>query len=112
MLLEPEARFADPVYAHMPYQYGYTDFTPWPNSHADAQFTGESNGPQRRSMLDDVEFYWTKMAAKQDINNTLSNPDNCAIYLKRIVAAQWDIALEYLWKRVCDFHKKLWNFEK
>jgi len=58
-------------------------------------------------MLDDIEFYWTKMAAKQEINNALSNPDYCAIYLKRIVAAQWNIALEYLWKRVCDFHRKL-----
>src|SRR5436305_6114983 len=112
MLLEPEARIANPVLTHMPYQHGYTDLTPWPNSYIDAQFTDKSNGRPRRSMLDDVDFYWTKMAAKPDIEEALSKPSNCAINLKKIVASQWNVALEYLWKRLCDFQRRMWNYEE
>ncbi len=36
----------------------------------------------------------------------------CAHYMERIAIAQWNIALEYLWKKVCWCSRGVWKFEE
>ncbi|KAI1367873.1 hypothetical protein F5Y08DRAFT_297214 [Xylaria arbuscula] len=103
ILLEPEAKFTNPVYnSHRPYTPDYN------------LYTGlvQANHLPMRSMLDNIEYYWTQMATKSDITNAFSSPDRCAIYLKRIVAAHWNVALDYLGKRLYDIQTNMWEYEE
>jgi hypothetical protein len=67
------------------YQGGYRDFSPWPTS-LDLVIS-DIRGPRRISLLDDVCFYWTKIATKDQINFAIENPYYSTLFLRNIIAS-------------------------
>ncbi|KAK5430342.1 hypothetical protein LTR34_006069 [Exophiala xenobiotica] len=110
---EPPVKVGDPSAPYQPYQHGYYDVAPWPESHQQGQTQNRTaRGPFRKSMLDDLKFYWTQRATQRERESAINDPRMCAHYMKRIAIAQWNIALEYLWKKVCWCSRGVWKFEE
>ncbi len=72
-----------------PYQGGYSDFMNYINLH-DACRT---LGPSRESMLEDICYYWTNHSACVD---NQEEPMVSAIFLKKIIASNYLILIEYI----------------
>ena len=84
---EPEMIDVD-VSEKQPYQGGYRDFALWPAA---------GDPAPRTSMFDDIIYYWSK-DPKDSVPG--DNPLKSANYAKKIVAAMWINALEYIQKSV------------
>lgn len=67
------------------YRVGYSDLRPWQSSHA-------STAPSRRSMFDDVVFYW-QQADRREIELVFDHCVNATLFVHQIVASHW---LEFL----------------
>ncbi len=105
-------KVGDPSAPYQPYQHGYYDVAPWPESHRQGQTQNRARGPFRKSLLDDLKFYWTQRATQREREAAINDPRMCAHYMERIAIAQWNIALEYLWKKVCWCSRGVWKFEE
>lgn len=83
-----------------PFQKGYLDFTPYdfcvsPLFHRNFP-TEDLRGPPRGSILDDIAFYWTNRATYAQIRKAIDVPSESTYFLKRIIASQWVLVIEYL----------------
>lgn len=114
MLLEPPLKLQGSYasFEHEPYQLGYHDFSPWSTTlMPDGLSRDRMRGPSREAMLDDIEFYWTRMATTEQINAAIHDRMQAAQFLKKAVAAYWDVYLQYLLKRLSICEIKFWDFE-
>ena len=95
-----------------PYGWGYVDFTPWHRHVAHlAQEQSATSGPPRTSIFDDIIWYWTKVASVEQVTAAQNDAAVGAIFLKKIVASMWNVFLEYIWARLCEFERSLGGFE-
>jgi Mg2+ and Co2+ transporter CorA len=68
-------------------------------------------GPRRISLLDDVCFYWTKIATKDEISFAIENPYHSTLFLRNIIASIWMNAIEYIQAILSELETKLWQIE-
>ncbi|KAF4632990.1 hypothetical protein G7Y89_g5140 [Cudoniella acicularis] len=87
------------------FQGGYLNFA---SSSYIAMDSYETAGPKRTSMLDDILYYW-KHAPNDSFPTT--NPLKSAIYAKKIAAANWMNALEYIQRSVGAFENRVDQLE-
>lgn len=83
------------------FQGGYLDFT---SSSYIAMGSYETGALKRTSMLDDILYYW-KQAPKDSF--PITDPLKSAIYAKKIAAANWMNALEYIQRSVGAFENRV-----
>lgn len=75
---------------HIPFKGGYLDFIPYPeNLDETREFVKKGNGPRRRSMLEDICFYWMYHAGEIDSSNWEDNPSIATMFLEKIAASSW-----------------------
>ena len=72
----------------VPYQGGYPDFIKFTT----LQDVCRTSGPSRKSMLEDICYYWTNHAS---CINVQSDPAVSTIFLKKIIAANYMILIEH-----------------
>jgi len=72
-----------------PYQGGYSDFV----NYTDLPDACRTSGPSRESMLEDICYYWTN---HQTCVNNLEEPIVSTIFLKKIVASNYLVLIEYI----------------
>ena len=65
----------------------------------------------RTSIFDDIIWYWTSAASKEEVLAAESDAATGAWFLKKIVASMWNVFLEYIWARVSEFERSLGAFE-
>lgn len=94
-----------------PYAFGYVDFTPWDGENARLNPEALVHGPPRTSMLDDIAWYWTHAASAEQITDAQNDMAMSAIFLQKIVASNWNVLLEYVWAKLCEFERELGAFE-
>lgn len=99
------------IRANYPYQRGYRDFTPWPETSPSTISTKEIRGPHRVSLRDDISFYWTLIASQLQIASAIQNPFNSTIFLRHIIASVWMNTMEYLHAVLSELETKLWKIE-
>ena len=97
---------------HTLFQGGYVDFRPLSQSVFMPGHDGMScMAPDRTSLLDDIVFYWTSNhdTLHQDIKSAIRDPSGAksAKFLKRIVASNWVVMLEYLKQTICQLEYEL-----
>ncbi|KAF2245866.1 hypothetical protein BU26DRAFT_57681 [Trematosphaeria pertusa] len=92
-----------------PYLEGYLDFTSWPPPQEDVSLPDYPS--QHRSMLDDIARYWCG-ASPLDLKLAEQDPSYSPIFAYRIVAAHWNLQLEYLVPVVSNLEKGLLKFEQ
>jgi len=102
----------NPSNSYEPYQHGYCDVAPWSDSLHDINPTLAIQGPDRKNLSRALVFYWTKIASEREIKRALQDPEYCGVYLERIVIGWWQVALEYLWKKVSQVEREVWAFEE
>ncbi len=95
-----------------PYGFGYVDFTPWNGENARLFRKGLVHGPPRTSLFDDVAWYWTQVASAEQVTGAESDVAKSAMFLKKIAASHWNVQLEYVWAKLCEFERELGEFEK
>ena len=94
-----------------PYGSGYVDFTPWNGKNARSMRPDTVRGPLRRSILDDIAWYWTKMASAEQIASAHKDAAMSSIFLKKIVASNWNVLLEFVWAKLSEFERELGKFQ-
>jgi Mg2+ and Co2+ transporter CorA len=62
-------------------------------------------------MFDDIAWYWTHVASLEQVKGAQKDMAMSSIFLKQIVASQWNVLLEYVWAKLCEFEKELGKFE-
>lgn len=92
-----------------PYNGGFVDFSPWVSTRSDSTGLKE---PTRKSIFDDVGFYWTKVAKQEDIIAATMQATEATRYLTKIIASNWNVLLEYIWKTLNRMDTKLGSFER
>lgn len=90
-----------------PYGSGHVDFTPWNGEIARSMRQDLVCGPPRMSILDDIAWYWTNMASAEQIASVQKDESMSSIFLKKIVASNWNVLLELVWARLSEFERDL-----
>lgn len=72
-----------------PYKGGYPDFV----NYTDFRDACRTSGPSRESMLEDICYYWTN---HQTCVDNLEEPIVATVFLKKIVASNYLILVEYI----------------
>ena len=72
----------------VPYQGGYPDFIKFTT----LQDVCRTSGPPRKSMLEDICYYWTNHGSYIDVK---SDPAVSTIFLKKIIASNYMILIEH-----------------
>lgn len=72
----------------VPYQGGYADFIKFTT----LQDVCRTSGPSRKSMLEDICYYWTNHASCIDVQG---DPAVSTIFLKKIIASDYMILMEH-----------------
>ena len=89
------------------YGHGYVDFRPWSVTNPYLRWEDVGRGPPRKSMFDDLVWYWSRAASEKQISNAQADVAMSAIFLKKIVASNWNVTLEYVWTKLCEFERAL-----
>ncbi len=91
------------------YGHGYFDFTPWSvnvnNPHM--RWDEVTRGPPRESMFDDIVWYWSRAANDEQLLGVQKDMAMGAIFLKKIVASNWNVMLEFVWAKLSEFERAL-----
>lgn len=66
-----------------------------------------TRGPPRRSMFDDIVWYWSRAANDEQISSVQNDVAMSAIFLKKIVASNWNVMLEFVWAKLSEFERAL-----
>ncbi|KAK1758959.1 hypothetical protein QBC47DRAFT_97084 [Echria macrotheca] len=103
------------VRAHR-YNHGYCDTSPWPASLGEAirqvqESTRMSEDEDGQRIFDDIQHYWTRRSSPSDRRRAVDDPRYCAAHLCKVATAQWIVAAEYLWSKVCHLEMQVWEFE-
>ncbi|KAL8794630.1 MAG: hypothetical protein Q9195_002826 [Heterodermia aff. obscurata] len=85
--IRPDVGFTESMNS-LPYQGGYPDFIKFTT----LQDACRTSGPSRKSMLEDICYYWTNHASCIDIQ---SDPAVSTIFLKKIIASNYMILIEH-----------------
>ena len=91
----------------MLYGHGYVDFTPWSVNNPYLQWDDVSRGPPRTSTFDDILWYWSRAANDEQISSVQNDMAMSAIFLKKIVASNWNVMLEFVWAKLSEFERAL-----
>ncbi|KAI9804474.1 MAG: hypothetical protein M1825_001373 [Sarcosagium campestre] len=84
---------------------GYIDFSPMyddndddddENDEGGSDDGKQTKGPLRTSTFDDICFYWQRQSAARLNGMGLEDPEVAAIFIKRIVASNWMLLIQYL----------------
>ncbi|KAL6713409.1 hypothetical protein ACLMJK_008874 [Lecanora helva] len=92
---------------NVPYGYGYVDFTPWNSDNERLAQQSAICGPPRKSILDDTAWYWMNKASAEQIAEVRKDALISSIFLKKIVASNWNVLLEFVWAKLSDFEREL-----
>ena len=93
------------------YGSGYVDFTPWNGENARSMQQDTVCGPPRTSILDDIAWYWMNLASAEQIAGVQRDAAMSSIFLKKIVASNWNVLLEFVWAKLSEFERELGKFE-
>jgi hypothetical protein len=87
----------DSALRHVPFEGGYLDFIPYPDSLDETrEFVRKAeNGPERRSILEDICFYWTHHASEIASSKWEDNPSVATVFLEKIAASSWLQLVDY-----------------
>ena len=91
----------------MLYGHGYVDFTPWPVNNPYQRWDDVGRGPPRTSIFDDIIWYWSRAANDEQISSAQNEMAMSAIFLKKIVASQWNVMLEFVWAKLSQIERAL-----
>lgn len=89
------------------YGHGYVDFTPWSVNNSYLRWDDVSRGPPRTSIFDDIVWYWSRAANDVQISSVENDMAMSAIFLKKIVASNWNVMLEFVWAKLSEFERAL-----
>lgn len=95
--------------------YGYCDISPWPSSPEEGYCQNHHHPwlpDSKRRIFRDLARYWTTRSTPVDRAAALRDPRCCATHLTKIAAAQWTLATDYLWYKVCQHERAFWDFEE
>lgn len=95
----------------MLYGHGYVDFTPWSVKKLSSRGVDSTRGPPRTSTLDDIAWYWSQVAIDEQISSLQNDVTMCAVHMKKIVASNWNMMLEFVWAKLSEFERALGKFE-
>ena len=94
-----------------PYLQGYRDFTSWPENCSHALSPENVRGPERSSLLDDIVYYWTVAATREEIFSAINSPYQSSMFLRKIVASTWLNSMEYFNAILSEAETRLWDIE-
>ena len=69
------------------------------------------HGPPRRSILDDIAWYWMNVASAEQIASVQKDAAMSSIFLKKIVASNCNVLLEFVWAKLSEFERELAKLE-
>ena len=87
------------------YGHGYVDFTPWSANNPYLRWDDVGRGPPRTSIFDDIIWYWSRAATDAQILSAQSDMAMSAIFLKKSVASNWNVMLEFVWAKLSEFER-------
>src|SRR2546421_11293696 len=97
-------------YDMSPYLHGYVDFSLWP-SDPENQNADTKNGPTRRSLLDDVLYYWKNVSTQAERTRLNVQPSVASLYANKIIASHWVVMLEHISATLSSLEHQLWVLE-
>jgi Mg2+ and Co2+ transporter CorA len=93
------------------YLHGYVDFSVWP-SDPENQNDGTTNGPTRKSLLDDIVYYWKHVSTEKQRSELKGQPATAALYMNKIIASNWVVMLEHLSATLSNLERRLWILDE
>ena len=93
------------------YGRGYVDFTPWSVNNPYLRREDVGRGPPRTSIFDDIVWYWSRAANDEQTRSAQHDMALGAIFLKKIVASNWNVMLEFVWAKLSEFERALGGLE-
>ena len=70
------------------------------------------HGPPRSSILDDIAWYWTSVADAEQVASVARDATASAIFLKKIIASNWNVVLEFIWAKLSEIERELSHLDK
>lgn len=105
-------KYQTKLWPNKPYGSGYIDFTPWDGENARSMRQDTVWGPPKVSILDDIAWYWMNVASTEQITSVQKDAAISSIFLKKIVASNWNVLLEFVWAKLSEFERELGKFEE
>ena len=91
------------IWPNKHYGHGYVDFTPWSVDAPYLRWDDVGHGPPRTSIFDDIIWYWSRAANDAQIVSAQNDMAMSAIFVKWIVASNWNVMLEFVWAKLSEF---------
>jgi hypothetical protein len=92
-----------------PFLHGYVDFSVWPTEPGkESSDYADRFGPTRKSLLEDILFYWKVVATQKELEALSREPSIASIFINKIIASNWIVSLEHLSAAMTDLESYLW----
>lgn len=92
-----------------PYQGGYRDFMPWPDTRTFRFSKSTIEGPRRVSLAEDITYYWLHAATDKQLGLALKTPYESTIFLRRIIISMLNSTLRQYYAGLSQLETKLWS---